>query len=423
MNNIAFHMNLNLVLKIIFIQYIIIIGCGLESNFIVLTASIVLFSNLLLILKSRRNLLLLIIFLIIFYSNYSILYANYINHIDNFFTDEISKKNTYTAVKILGVFNVLFFFVIPKTINDYVSSPDELKSLYPNSNVIFWGVLAYLIPVFFLCFDTSQTLGERVDPSPLYEYSLCFFILGYHFVKVEKRLRILDFLVLCFAVRNFMFGGRIAGLQFILCMYCFRYYFKLNKMTLVMMLIPLVLTMYIIGVVRGAIISGTFSMEEIMNSLISDGMTLDTAYSAYYTSEVFVYMRDAVNDHFTYFIAFITAIIIGYSFFPHLLLSFVADSFFTNYGGGIYPYYWYFWGGGIGVGISVFLLMPFFSMCNKINTNTQSGLCKCLAIYTASCVLRWYLYTPYSFFRGCFIITILYYCCCICVKTFHVSFK
>ena len=50
--------------------------------------------------------------------------------------------------------------------------------------------------------------------------------------------------------------------------------------------------MSIIGVVRGELLSGNVDISSILSSLAKGGFALDTAYSAYYTSESFVYILD-----------------------------------------------------------------------------------------------------------------------------------
>lgn len=406
--------NLNLsiycinIYKIACIIYIVfIIFSPPENNWI--SILFLLLTNTVLLYKCRDNIFLLIITIIITYSNYSIIYANYISPLnDSIFTRFISKGINELSLEILTVFNILFFLLFPIKIYPY--SPD--KNLFSNQHscapiipifIFIWVIISY-----FYGFSISDVIGERGSPKPVYEYTLCIFILGYYFFKSKKLKLTLDICILLYAAQNFIYGGRILGLQFLLCFYFFRLSHIFKRRTFLLSSIPIILLMQIIGVARGELLYGNFSIEQILDSLIKGGGALDTAYSAFHTSKIFVFMDKMIPYKIPYITAFFMSILLGWNSFQQYQLNITAHRYFTNYEGGIYPFHWYFYFNWIGVAISALILKPFINMVNGIGNKDQSGLKKCIGIYFVCSCFRWYLYSPTGFYRGSILLAILY---------------
>ena len=398
---------------IVYIGYIIL--SGIDTNIQWISISVLILSNVYSLYKCRYNKFLVIIWTIILYCNYSIVYENWISHTQDLFNTEISEKVTNSSINLLATFNALLYLFSPKKV--YAS---HVKNLSIFTNAITPGFLTYiiiivcLIVIFLLGFDAPSIPGERGSPKPVFEYAICIFILGYHFFKNKRQLIILDILILLFALKNFIFGGRILGIQFLTCYYIFRWgSLSLKKISVIAL--PMVLLMYIIGVVRGELLSGNFDTHQILEALFSNGLALDTAYSAYHTSKVYMYIYDLIPNHIDFFLAFLAALLIGYGSFRHLLLSNVSHDYMVNYEGGLFPFHFYFFGNILLVILSTWIFRPLFTWVSKLTTKRISSLEKCIAILIVCSTFRWYLYSPFSMIREIIFLSILY----IIIKVTH----
>lgn len=391
---------------IVYIGYIVL--CGLDTDIQWISISILLLSNVYSLVKCRNNKFLVIIWSIILYCNYSIIYENWFDPIQGIFNTEISEKVTNSSINLLAIFNALLYLFSPKKI--YTSKVWNV-SIFTNpinpGYITYMIIISSLLIIFLLGFDAPAVPGERGSPKPVFEYAVCIFILGYHFYKKKGQRIILDVLIILFAAKNFIYGGRILGIQFITCYYIFRWgTLSLKRISIIA--IPLILLMYIIGVVRGELLAGNFDTNQIFGALFINGLALDTAYSAYYTSKVYMYMYDLIPNHIDYFLAFLAALFVGYGSFKHLLLSNVAHDYMTNYEGGLFPFHFYFFGNILLVILSTWIFRPLFKWISKLTTKRISSLEKCIAILIVCSTFRWYLYSPFSMIREIIFLSILY---------------
>lgn len=397
-------------LSLILISIYIFLFCtkNYHSDYIFEESLLILISNALLIWEGRRNRYLVLVTSLLFYLNYSIVYPNYFVNLQNFFTIEINHETTVKSVDILCVFNclLLIFFpinVIPTqyNINNFTSS----RIL----NIKFTlCILIILLIIFVTGIKRPSMEGGRADPSPIYEYSIILFILLFYFVKsicIRKILVIIGFL---FALQNFINGGRISGIQFLICIYICQYSHRLKFKHILIFALPLFLILSLIGMVRTSILSGDFEMSNLLTSILKGGFALDTAYAAYYTSSIFVFMSDKVPDHLSFFIGLVAAIFIGYGKFPHLILQNEADKHLLNYKGGVYPFYFWFYFGWIGILLGSWIIGLYVKCMNNL-AKPNRGLIQCIGVYAICFIFRWYLYTPYSLLRGTLFLSILYF--------------
>lgn len=379
-------------------------GCDLRPvNF-----SLLLIINIVSLYQVRKNIFFAIVIGIITYCNYSIIFPNYVTHLDNFFTQQINYSTTNISINILTLFNLLLYIVLPKASVYAGNFNVSLKSQKEFGPIFEIGVIFLLIIILIFGYKRPTEIGVRSDPSPTYEYSVILFILAFYFTHNRLRRRFLFLLCLVFSLQNFIFGGRITGLQYLCCLYIFFFSDKVSLNKLVIIALPIFFFMTLIGAVRGAILSGSHSFESIFNYILKSAGALDTAYSAYYTSEIFVYAESEITDNINYLIAFLAAIFIGYKSFPTYLLQNVADRFYQNYAGGIYPYYFYFFANWIGVVFSVLIVGAYLNALKYLNKSGHD-LVKCIGVFFICHTFRWYLYTPYSLLRGTLILCVLYF--------------
>lgn len=383
---------------------------GMDVDVVPYSYVYLLLVNTYMLINSRRNFLLFIVFFVILFSNYSIIFSNYIVRFDNtVFTDVLSQETSHISINILTLFNLfLFIFVRWNEIkpncfyNIFVNEKNEEKW-----TVFILGLL--LVAVFFLGFTLPEVDGERGSPSPLYEYSLIFFILFFFYSGLKRKYLYLGlFLIVMYSLQNFVFGGRILGLQFMLCAYIMLFMHKLKMPIVIIAIVIMFVLMSIIGVVRGELLSGNADVGAILSSLLQSGFALDTAYAAYYTSESFVYIIDKFSNQeiFFFFCDFVKSFFVGAN--PDLILPSLSENYVHHYGGGICPFYFYFYLRTFGVLLAGLLVSFYLNIILRLS-DCSSGYLKCLAVWIVSTTFRWYLYTPLPLLRGVLILTIAYY--------------
>ena len=93
---------------------------------------------------------------------------------------------------------------------------------------------------------------------------------------------------------------------------------------------------------------------------------------------------------------------------PDMLLTSISNTYVAHYGGGLIPFYFYFYLGGIGIVLAACLVASYLNIV--INLEEQSsGYFKCLSVWVVSTTFRWYLYSPIGLLRGVLFLTIAYY--------------
>lgn len=386
------------------------VAFGLDINMAPYAYIYTLLVNIYMLLQSRKNFLIFIVFFIILFSNYSIVYSNFIAKFDNtIFTDILDTKSTNISLNILTLFSLfLFLFVKWSEISPNPPNNIFINERYQRTWDLFILVFI-LIFVFFLGFTLPEKEGLRGSPSPLYEYSLIFFAIYFYFRGYRKVYVIIGLiLITAYSLQNFIFGGRILGVQFLLCAYIMLFMHQLRMSIVVTAIILMFFMMSIVGVVRGELLSGNFDVDTILTSLFESGFALDTAYSAYYTSESFVYVLDkfSTQEILIFSWEFVKSIFIGSD--PDMLLTSISETYIKHYGGGILPFYFYFYFGLIGILLSACLVALYLNLVIRLNKHS-SGYLKCLSVWIVSTTFRWYLYSPLPLLRGVLFLTIAYY--------------
>lgn len=393
------------------ILFAVYVAFGLNIDVMPYSYIYLLMINVYMLLQSRQNFLLFIVFFIILFSNYSIVYSNYfIKFDDTMFTDVLSERTQLVSLNVLVLFNLLIFlFVRWKDVRPHVK-----ENIFINSenkdNMIVLLLTIILIFVFFFGFQLPEEEGGRGTPSTLYEYSLIFFILYFYYSGSQKKIVYVGLLiVLLYSLQNFIFGGRIYGLQFLLVAYIM---FLMHRVPMYKVLIGIsvfFVLFSIIGVVRGALLTMDADIKSIFMSLFENGFALDTAYSAYYTSESFVYLDERVEGvHLSLFLDFLKSIFVGSGSAPDSVLPAFSSDYVNHYGGGLLPYYFYFYLGVWGVLLAAMLAAFYFNMILSM-TEESNYFKKCLVVWIVSTTFRWYLYSPLPLLRGVLLLAVTYY--------------
>lgn len=394
------------------ILFAIYVAFGLNINIMPYSYICLLMINVYMVLQSRKNFLLFIVFFIILFSNYSIIYSNFIVRLDDsMFTDILSERTRNVSINTLTLFNLmLFFFVRWSAVH-----PLPCKNIFidhaKQDKVITLLLSIILIVVFFVGFQIPEKEGERGTSSPLYEYSVFFFILYFLYSGGGKKEIYWGlFLVFAYSMQNFIFGGRIYGLQFVLATYIMVFMHRFSMAKVLFAIAVVFILFSIIGAARGELLSGNFDVQSILLSIFQRGFALDTAYSAYFTSTTFVYLDERVDldVHAALFLDFIKSIFVGSGSNPDSVLPQFSLDYVTHYFGGLLPFYLYFYLGSFGILLAALLLAFYLNILISL-TISLSNFWKCIMVWIVSTTFRWYLYSPLPLLRGVLLFVIVYY--------------
>lgn len=393
------------------ILFAVYVAFGLDIDVTPYSYIYLLMINVYMLLQSRQNFLLFIISFIILFSNYSIVYSNYIIKFDDtVFTDVLSERTQFVSLNILVLFNMLLFlFVRWKDIRPHIKENIFING--ENKDKMLICVLTLiLIFVFFFGFQLPEKEGARGTPSTIYEYSIIFFILYFYYSGSQRGIVYTGLLIVLFySLQNFIFGGRIYGLQFLLVAYIMFLMHRVPMFKVIIGISFFFVLFSIIGVVRGTILSMDADIKSILVSLFEKGFALDTAYSAYYTSESFVYLDERVEGvHLSLFLDFLKSIFVGSGSAPDSVLPIFSSDYVNHYGGGLLPFYFYYYLGVWGVLVIALIMACYLNIILSM-TAESNNFTKCFSVWVTSTTFRWYLYGPLPLLRGVLLLAVTYY--------------
>lgn len=385
---------------------------NMSNEDIIITTIMILILSILDVLIFLRNWLMFIIFSCIAYFNYSILMANYISKINNTiftsFSDEIVAK---IGINILLLFMVVVNIILPQRVNNNNFKENYLINKENQNTYLVMGISLVLIIILILGFSRPDLAGERGTPSQIYEYSLIFFIIGFNFSGRKKfNIVILSVILFLFTLQNFSYGGRVIGIQLIICWFVMIYSYKTSIGKIVPVIIAFFILMTSIGIFRANFSLTTSSIENAIQKIINEKLTLDTAYAAYYTSLTFIKVEEfnTFVMRIEMFKSFILSMFIGGSRVANSSLAEYTHQFYFHYNGGILPFFFHYYIGWFGVLISGVLTGGYCRIINKIGNNTREVI-KCIGVFLVCHVFRWYLYSPSGLIRGVGLTIIAYY--------------
>lgn len=360
------------------------------------------------LIKTRKSKYLLIINLLILYCNYSICLPNYFVDINTSFTEFSNQPVAALAINILCIFILTLYLTAPRLQSDFPENIEPITKSGHYNSVFLIGICIVLIIIWRFGFTRPEVSGMRGTPSAIYEYSVILVIIGFFYCGDKLIWKIILSLIIgIYAIQNFIYGGRITGIQIIICGLLCMFIHKITIKKILVGSAIVIPVMSLIGVQRGAV---EFSLNNIGMILKASGKTygtLDTAYSAYYTSITFLKAMDytALETRLKMFGNFMLSMLFG-SVVPNSNLADYTRERFLHYWGGITPYFFFFY---LGIG-GVILSAIYISYLKKKITSYEkpSGFIQCLAIYITATTFRWYLYSPSQLLRGVMFLWIVY---------------
>ena len=373
-----------------------------------LIAYVALFECILMVLLSRKDNIILALFVLLLWFNYSIFIPFTVLPIDNFFTQYRSSDSSLRALGFLFLFDTILCLLSIRISGFPIQHTFRSQRHHSNSFISF-GSFIFLIFIFIFGIDRSAGIGVRSDPSPLYEYSVILFIIGYHYAGTQSDRKRLTILLLLFSVQNLILAGRITALQLVLV------YYLVSVMpdTKVFKYLPCVLlaflTFSIVGALRGSLFDGSIRDFGI-HSILDQKFTLDTAYSAFHTSITFYKTEEiiSVSSRILLLGQYIKYLVFGGEV-PDSNLSNFTHDYYDHYYGGVLPNYCQFYLGIIGIVLislyigGILLKVPRLSPVRRYRD--------CLVVYVIATAPRWFLYTPTPLFRGVMFFSVTYGIC------------
>ena len=377
-------------------------------NFVlsIVVAVFLLICNIYAIFKSRNNLYLLFIFVFILYCNFSICFSSYIMYIDNFYTTYYMSDISSIAMGVLALFNSLILLLLPLK---KMARAKHYRLIDNNKySLISCVILLFLLLCIFIFGYTRTSSGARGVPSTLYEYSIILFILLFYYSGKNKTIILLaTFLLGLFVFNDFVYGGRITGLQLLLVLFFSLFINKIKKRFLLLFAVIGVLLLVLIGASREGVGLSIETINYTLSELSARHFTLDTSYAAYHASLVFVDVASvtSTSKKIGMLFKFFASIIVGPRNIPDSNVSTYTQSISFHGGGGLLPFYGFYYLGIIGV--TIIALYVFF-LIKTFNKKSKNKFIKCLAVYFVATLPRWYLYSPLDLFRGFLIFACIY---------------
>lgn len=377
-------------------------------------AVLILLNSILLVFVSKKNWCLLIISLFILYSNYSICFSSYINILESsFFTSYANTITSFVSIGMLLLFIAIFTFLLSFIKEDTMNDKVDVFNNNKYNLLLCIGLIAVLMIIFVYGFKRPNNSGERGTESSLYEYSIILLLIGYYYSGKSNILKfIFSFLLFCFSIKNFIYGGRIIGIQLLSLFFLLFITKYINKKTIVISIPILIIgcfLMIIIGEQRANLNLSFETLINILKKTSNNWFTLDTAYSAYFTSMTFVETAKIVgySERLKLFFKFILSMIFGGSLIKDSSLPNYTRQYFEHWYGGVLPFYAYFYIGYLGI---IIITIYISTILKKLLTNIKNkDFNKLALIYISATIPRWYLYSPSNIFRGILLLCLCYY--------------
>ena len=187
------------------------------------TLILVLLISAYLTIKYRNSWELLIIFVFMFYYNYSIVMAEFVLNINDFFTSYASSIEARCCLNIILFYMVLLCMFSPRK-KDSLFDKNKYYVTKCQNDVIVFFIIILLCLILIFSYSRPEA-NERGETSPLYEYSIIFFIIGYYYAS-NKYKKVLSVLLFVFVLQNFVFGGRVTGVQLLIVWFLINYAYK-----------------------------------------------------------------------------------------------------------------------------------------------------------------------------------------------------
>ena len=379
-----------------------------SRNFNIMIAIYVLFISLFLMYKARKNIAIFIVVMFIAYCNYSILYGRYINPSIASINDVLRSTSVDgLAINIMLFFmTCIYFFLKPITKMDF--SAGLLMSNESSNIIIAWGAIIIILIASIFSY-TPATGDTRAGYSPLYEYSVIFFIVGLYFCgdKESYITKIYRIAMLLYVLRDFIGGHRVPGLQVLIVYFMFFAIQRKNYKQVTIAFLFGIILLNTLAIYRSSFSLHDFSIIAGLKNISKHMFAFNTAYFAYFASLTFIATREffTMSARFSQFLEFLASQIVvgtvGESLYQ------ISRRYFAHSNGGVLPIYLFYYIGWIGAFLSGKLVSFYLNLINSVDKKS-SGIKKVIMVYVIATVPRWYLYSPNQLLRGVLLLSLVY---------------
>jgi hypothetical protein len=362
---------------------------------------LIIFSSLFLLFKSKDSRNLLLLFSMYAYINISFVFSDILGIGMNLgsntllWQDEI-RSSRYVSILINAIvmFTASLSFLLP--ISFFKKSADvSVLSIQKKDNYLIFYTL-YFISIFFWFNGYGESRGSTYESvtKPIYEYCLVIFPLMWFYSGrglINKLL--LLFYVIIYVVQALKMGDRSSAIPMLILVFLLSP-FKLNLIRVTAIIFSGLIFSNLISIYRLDFDGGDV-FEKIYYLLSNRSFTSDTVSQSFYTAITIFAASEQYEMPMKYFGNFILGIFLGGST-PDADVINLSGEFYFNRAGGFYFSWFYFWFGFFGIFISAFILAFVISYCSK----SKSDFARLYQIVIIVFFIRWYVYTPFVFFRS-----------------------
>ena len=409
-----------LVLTLVFLE--LILSAFSYYNFF-LYPIFILGINIYLLYIYRKNVFLFLIFSFLLWSNYSFILVQFDLLIYPNFLYATLNYTTYAkeGMMIIYVFMLLLFVFSPDLYHygQFHTKISSSKHYFKSFKLSSFSLI--FISAFFLI-NLFNFFGLEIIRNSIHEYSTILLIFALAIDNQNKLLiRFIVIVGLIAALLSFLSSDRITGLQHFVVIYILFFYKRLSKKITIILVLAGVVFLTYFGANRGNI--DIFNFQGLINSfyfLVNAKVTLDTAYSAYFTSLNNLQYMHTID--FSYrlflFLNYFRALFLG-SGYQTLLSDVSALTYSLGYihaYGSFSPILFYFYLDRLG--IIVFSLAIAY-LINFITYKPNNSFNLVIKVFITTFFFRWYLYGVTPLIRGLFFVLVIFFV----LKYLRVNFK
>ncbi|MBO4848117.1 MAG: hypothetical protein J5586_03090 [Clostridia bacterium] len=370
------------------------------------------FSSLLTIIRCRKIPTLLLLFSVIGYINISSAALDYfaMGSFSNNYQQALRLSESGLGYAKMFLLNTLVvsLFLTPRFLERAESGIDE-KLRYKRDNSVL--AILFLALTLFVCitqFNGGAGSGGYVsNNNPLYEYAILFFALGILFTGDSRTFKTLYFISGGVYILKSMIGGdRSSAFMAVLVFVVYYFYSRIKTSRMLVYSLAGVVVANIIAEVRNA----AMSVNGLFKTLLQRSLLFffsDTVSASFYSGVTIIEFTNCYEgSRSELFLKWVGSLFVGVSRETNIVA--LASKYNVNGGGGLYPAYFGFFGGFLGV-IAGAVILGFII---RFVFAGGGGWRRVTQVIMIAMVFRWYLYSSVTLFRTILLnFNILYLAC------------
>ena len=322
------------------------------------------------------------------------------------------------AIAILSFFTVILYLAF----EIYPKRYDYSILLFTNGEdnlVIVIGCLIFVAICAIFGIDTSTAIVTgRANISSLYEYAVLGFIFAFIYSGKQKIVRnIIIIAAVLYSMQGMLCGERIVAVQVVIVVFIFCFSERLRYNHILFLSFLAIILMLSVGIVRNSITDSISIVDAIAQQIQDRYFTFDGMDLAYYCSITFLMIinKFSLTERLSYLGKMLLSIPLGFSNVKGAHLGLVSREYYMHYNGGLFPFFFYFYGGLPCVALFSWILYKilkataevFFGEREKYEKRKMRFYTGLFITLTAS-FPRWYAYNPQIFFRQIFLYSIIF---------------